>query len=73
MTWENMQERLVRLSVLAEELGTVAAGPVTTWLYREIETECALLATAAGEYIDECERLDRPPAAGPLRGAGDAA
>jgi hypothetical protein len=63
-TWEQLQERLFRLAELGEELAGVVAGPVTTWLYREIETEAARVSAIAGAYIDECERIDRHPCAG---------
>ena len=63
-TWERLRERLFRLAELGEELAGVVAGPVTTWLYREIETEAATVTAVAGGYIDECERLDRHPTAG---------
>lgn len=63
-TWEQLQARLFRLAELGEELSVVAAGPVTTWLYREIETEAGRAAEVAGAYIDECERLDRAPHGG---------
>jgi hypothetical protein len=56
--------RLFRLAELGEELSTVVAGPVTTWLYREIETEAATVTAIAGAYVDECERVDRHPVAG---------
>jgi hypothetical protein len=42
----------------------VVAGPVATWLYREIETEAATVAEVAGAYVDECERLNRAPLGG---------
>lgn len=79
-TWGQLQERLFRLAELGDELGAVASGPVTTWLYREIETEAARVAEVAGAYIDECERLDRMPRGGsdrpawsaPLEGGDDA-
>ena len=63
-TWERLHERLFRLAELGEELATVVAGPVTTWLYREIETEAATVVAVAGAYVDECERIDRHPCAG---------
>ena len=63
-TWEQLQERLFRLAELGEELSAVASGPVTTWLYREIETEAARVAEVAGAYIDECERLNQTPHGG---------
>ena len=63
-TWERLQERLFRLTALGEELSGVVAGPVTTWLYREIETEAATVTAIAAGYIDECERVDRHPVAG---------
>jgi hypothetical protein len=63
-TWEQLRERLFRLAELGEELSAVVSGPVTTWLYREIETEAARVAEVAGAYIDECERLDRAPQGG---------
>jgi hypothetical protein len=65
-TWEQLRERLFRLAELGDELATVVAGPITTWLYREIETEATSVAAVAGAYIDECERHDRTP-----RGGGD--
>jgi hypothetical protein len=55
---------LFRLAELGEELSAVASGPVTTWLYREIETEAGRVAEVAGAYIDECERLNRAPHGG---------
>jgi len=60
-TWGQLQARLFRLAELGEELSAVASGPVTTWLYREIETEAARVAEVAGAYVDECERLNRAP------------
>lgn len=63
-TWEQLRERLFRLAELGDELATVVAGPMTTWLYREIETEAARLAEVAGAYVDECERRDRAPLGG---------
>lgn len=63
-TWEQLQERLFRLAELGEELSAVASGPVTTWLYREIETEAGRVAEVAGAYIDECERLNQTPHGG---------
>jgi hypothetical protein len=63
-TWEQLRERLYRLAELGDELATVVAGPATTWLYREIETEAATVAEIAGAYVDECERLDREPPGG---------
>lgn len=65
-TWEQLRERLFRLAELGDELATVVAGPMTTWLYREIETEAAHVAEVACAYVDECERRDREP-----RGGGD--
>ena len=64
--WEQLRERLFGLAELGEELATVAAGPVTAWLYREIETEAAAVVEIAGAYVEECERCDRAP-----RGGGD--
>jgi hypothetical protein len=63
-TWEQLRERLFRLAELGDELATVAARPVTTWLYREIETEATTVAQIAGGYVEECERSDRPPQCG---------
>jgi hypothetical protein len=63
-TWEQLRERLFRLAELGDELATVAAGPVATWLYREIETEATTAAEVAGAYVNECERLDRAPRCG---------
>lgn len=63
-TWEHLRERLFRLAELGDELATVVAGPVATWLYREIETEAARVAEVAGAYVDECERWDRAPLGG---------
>lgn len=63
-TWEQLQARLFRLAEQGEELSAVASGPVTTWLYREIETEAARVAEVAGAYIDECERLNQTPRGG---------
>ena len=63
-TWEQLRQRLFRLAELGEELATVAAGPMATWLYREIETEAARAAEVAGAYVDECERRDRAPLGG---------
>ncbi len=40
---------------------------MTTWLYREIETEAARVAEVAGAYIDECERYNRAPLGGDSR------
>jgi hypothetical protein len=68
-SWEQLHERLFRLAELGDELATAAAGPVATWLYREIETEAAMVAEIAGAYIDECERLDRTPLGGANRPA----
>lgn len=68
-TWEQLRERLFRLAELGDELATVVAGPVATWLYREIETEAAMVAEIAGTYVDECERLDRTPLGGSDRPA----
>jgi len=45
-------------------LATVVAGPVATWLYREIETDAATVAEVAGAYVEECERWDRTPCGG---------
>ncbi|MGH3565114.1 MAG: hypothetical protein ACRDRH_03590 [Pseudonocardia sp.] len=47
-TWERLRERLFRLAELGEELSTVVAGPVTAWLYREIEPEAATVTAIAG-------------------------
>jgi hypothetical protein len=66
-TWEQLRERLFRLAELGDELAAavaVAAGPMVTWLYREIETEAATVAEVAGAYVDECERMDRAPIGG---------
>jgi hypothetical protein len=62
--WEQLRERLFRLAELGDELATMVAGPMTTWLYREIETEAATVAQIAGGYVDECERWDRAPLGG---------
>ena len=66
-SWEQLRERLFRLAELGDELAGVAGGPVTTWLYREIETEAARVAEVAGAYIDECERRDCEPQGGGAR------
>jgi hypothetical protein len=63
-TWEQLRERLFRLAELGDELATTVAGPASTWLYREIETEAATVAEIAGAYVDECERVDRTPLGG---------
>src|SRR2546423_13462469 len=63
-TWEQLRERLFRLAELGDELATVVAGPITTWLYREIETEAARVAEVAGAYVDECERRGHTPLGG---------
>jgi hypothetical protein len=63
-TWEHLRERLFRLAELGEELAAAVAGPVGTWLYREIETEAAAVAEIAGAYVDECERCDQVPGCG---------
>jgi hypothetical protein len=63
-TWERLRERLFRLAELGDELATVAAGPVATWLYREIETDAATVAAIAGSYVEECERSDHAPLGG---------
>lgn len=63
-TWERLRERLFRLAELGDELATVVAGPVATWLYREIETEAATVAAIAGTYVEECERSDHAPLGG---------
>lgn len=68
-TWEQLRERLFRLAELGDELAAVVAGPVTTWLYREIETEAATVAQIAGAYVEECERSDRAPMGGADRPA----
>lgn len=63
-TWEQLRERLFRLAELGEELATAVAGPVGTWLYREIEAEAVMAAEIAGAYVAECERSDRVPRCG---------
>ena len=62
--WEQLRERLFRLAELGDELAAVAAGPMTTWLYREIETEATRVAEVAGAYVDESERRDHAPLGG---------
>lgn len=63
-TWELLCERLFRLAELGDELATVVAGPVSTWLYQEIETEATIVAEIAAGYVAECERWDRAPLGG---------
>jgi|SRR5882724_7344601 len=63
-SWERLRERLFRLAELGDELAAVAAGPVATWLYREIESDAATVAEIAGGYVEECERSDRVPLGG---------
>src|SRR2546423_6431305 len=60
-TWEQLRERLFRLAELGDELTSVVTGPITTWLYREIETEAARVAEVSGAYVDECERRRPTP------------
>jgi hypothetical protein len=55
--WEELHARVVHLSVLAEELPAFTVGPAQTWLYREIQRECTIVADIAAQYIAETERV----------------